>query len=139
MADPVSIIGIVIASLKLGDQICRYCASFKDAPRYAEDLVAQVAAVGEVLRLLRNHLEREQAKGSERFSNTSALFFSANGCHERLEQIHKFLAPLVSGTGALKFWRRLRWPLDRDNAADAVAGLHRYSQIFHFAVNLDGL
>ena len=139
MSDPVSgIIGVVSASISLVDSIYKYTSSFKGAPKRAAELAAEVTTIGEVLRMLRDHLTRENAK-SNAFERTSVLFFAANGCNQRLQQIHDTLSRLTSGGGLSRFLRRLKWPLDENDTVQAVAALHRYAQIFEFAFNLDGL
>lgn len=139
MAEPTSIIGVLSASAHLAEKIYVYFSAFKDAPRHAAELVAEVVVVGHVLGTLHTHLQQDGANGSNSFARTSVLFFAVNGCKKRLEEIHSVLKPLVSEKTILKFWSRLKWPLEKNDTIDAVAALHRYAQIFHFAASLDGL
>jgi hypothetical protein len=73
------------------------------------------------------------------FDRTSVLFFAADGCKKRLEEIDDILSPLVSGSKTSRFLKRLRWPLDEDDTMQEVEALHRYAQLFEFALNIDGL
>jgi len=74
------------------------------------------------------------------YNRTSVLFFAVNGCQARLKEVYDILDPLVSARSRMqRLWVRLKWPQEKEGAADIVLALHRYAQIFHFAVDLDGL
>jgi hypothetical protein len=136
MADPASIIGTVSAIISLAQICADYTSKFKDAHKDAMDLLTEVIAIAHVLSSLKD-LFVEQRVAAAR---TSVLFFALNGCQERLHEIKAVVEPLVRRKKGLQgLWSRLKWPMERDDARDAVVALHRYTQIFHFAVNLDGL
>ncbi len=139
MADPLAILGAISASVDLAERILKYFSEFRNAPRHAADLVGEVVAVGHVLGMLRSRLQGENAVGNA-YNRTSVLFFAVNGCQTRLKEVHDILEPLLSAQpGIFKLWHRLKWPLEQDDVVEIVLSLHRYAQIFHFAVNLDGL
>ena len=138
MVDPTSIVGLVSALASLADRIYHYTSSFKNAPKCAVDLGAEVAAVGHVLAMLRDHLQLENTRGRA-FDRTSVLFFAADGCNKRLQEIDDILSPLVSGGKVSRFLSRLKWPLDEGDTIQEVEALHRYAQLFEFALNIDGL
>jgi hypothetical protein len=139
MAEPLSLLGTLSASLHLAEKIFQYYVKFEDAPRHAQELVGEVRAVGHVMGMLRSHLEGEIERGNNAFDRTSVLFFAADGCGKQLEDVHDVLMPLLSNHSFRRFWNRLRWPLESEDAFNAIKSLHRYAQIFHFAVNLDGM
>jgi hypothetical protein len=140
MPDPVfGIVGLVSASIGLAAKIYHYVESVRHAPQHARDLAGEVMAIGGVLELLRSHVQRENAQGNA-FERTSVLFFAANGCNERLEEIQSRLSALTSRSRLLsRAFHRLKWPLDEGETRGAVEALHRYAQVFGFALNLDGL
>lgn len=107
MADPASILGLVSASVSFANGIYLYTSSFQNAPKCAAELGAEVTAVGHVLAMLRDHLQLENTKGRA-FDRTSVLFFAADGCKKRLEEIDDILSPLVSGSKTSRFLKRLR-------------------------------
>jgi len=135
MADPASVIGILGVCLQVSKEIVKYSQDFKNAPRDAAELITEVVAIQHVLEPLRTHLKKASLRGNT-FERTSVLFFAVNGCRKRLEDIHQVLNGFVSNN---KIWNRLVWPFERTETKDAVLALHRFAQIFHFALNLDGL
>ena len=141
MSDPATVIGTLSAAISLAQTCAEYISKFKDAPKHAADLLTEVVAVGYVLSGLRAHLVEQAGKMAKSpYTRTSVLFFALNGCHKRLKEITDIVEPLVLRNNRLRaIWSRLKWPMERDDAHDAVIALHRYAQIFHFAVNLDGL
>jgi hypothetical protein len=138
MADPASILGLISTSVCFANGIYLYTSSFQNAPKCAAELGAEVTAVGHVLAMLRDHLQLENTKGRA-FNRTSVLFFAADGCKKRLEEIDDILSPLVSKGKTSRFLKRLRWPLDEVATMQEVEALHRYAQLFEFALSIDGL
>lgn len=113
-----------------------YISKFKGAHKDAADLLTEVITVGHVLSSLMAHLGEQQGE----YPRISVLFFALNGCQTRVQEIKDILEPMLLRNNRLPtFLSRLRWPMNRENAHEAVITLHRYVQIFHFAVNLDGL
>ena len=139
MVDPTSIVGVLGVCVQLAKEIIRYSTSFKHAPEHATNLVAEVAAVDHVLSTLHTHLEKENVKGRSTFARTSVLYFAVNGCQKRLKDIHDTIQSLVSRNKYRKFWGRLTWPFEKSETMDAMFALHRFVQIFHFSLSLDGL
>ncbi|KAF4624343.1 hypothetical protein G7Y89_g13827 [Cudoniella acicularis] len=144
VSDPATVIGTLSAVVALAQTCADYISKFKDAHKDALDLLAEVIAVGHVLQSLRAHLaeQAEQAgkTGKNPYTRTSVLFIALNGCQKRLREIKDVVEPLVLRNNRLRvFLSRLKWPMKREDAHDAVVALHRYAQIFHFAVHLDGL
>ena len=111
MAIPISIVSVITASAKLAHGIYVYASSIKNAPSYAQELAAEVAATETVLGSLRTHLELENLKGSA-FDRTSILFFAINGCNQRLQEIDQKLSSLTSGSKTSRFKNRVKWPMD---------------------------
>jgi len=139
MAEPLGVLGAVSASVDLADRILKYFRGFRDAPRHAADLVGEVVAVGHVMGTLRARLQTANAAGNT-YDRTSVLFFAVNGCQTRLQEVSDLLQPVLSDqSGLRKFWNRLKWPLEKDQAVEIILALHRYAQILHFAAELDGL
>lgn len=135
MADPLSILGAISASVSLAEKVGSYLSRLRDAPEQARALLSEVIETGELLRMLRSRLETDHGHGNDALLETSILFFAVNGCRGKLEEIDRILSPLASGSSRA----RLMWPFRRSDANEVVESLHRYVQIFHFAVHLDGL
>jgi hypothetical protein len=140
MADPATVIGTLSAAVALAQTCAGYISKFKNAHKDASDLLTEVVAVGYVLNSLRAYLAEQAGKtGKSLYTQTSVLFIALDGCQTRLKEIKDVVEPLAVKKHPRGFWSRLKWPMERDDARDAVIALHRYAQIFHFAVNLDGL
>jgi hypothetical protein len=139
MADPVSIIGLISATVHLTETISSQIPHFKDAPKEAEDLRKEVIAVGLVLEKLKSLLQQNAVTGNTSFTFTSALFSSVEGCQNKLKDICDSLELFPSERKIIRIWGRLKWVADRNNVLEAVASLHRYTQIFHFALSIDGM
>ena len=116
----------------------KYSTYFAHAPKDAQDLVTEVVAVRHVLEKLRAQLELDSLSENS-LERTSVLFFAVNGCRKRLEDIHGTLKDLISNRSLVQFWKRLVWPFERTETRDAVLELHRFAQLFHFSLTLDGL
>jgi hypothetical protein len=121
--------------MQFSKEIVKYFTYFRHAPKDGEELVAEVVAIEHVLETLRTHLH----EASSSFERTSVLFFAVNGCRKRLEAIHDTLRNLISNRPVLRFWERLVWPFERSETKDAVHALHRFTQIFNFALTLEGM
>ena len=140
MADPATVIGTLSATVALAQTCAGYISKFKNVHKDASDLLTEVVAVGYVLNSLRAYLAEQAGKtGKSPYTQTSVLFIALNGCQMRLKEIKDVVEPLAGRKRLRGFWSRLKWPMERDDVRDAVIALHRYAQIFHFAVNLDGL
>ena len=141
MADAISVIGTASEALALTQVLYKYISGVAEAPKQARDLLGEVVAIGEVLRALRERLSEAHERGDGGFDQTSVLFVHLNGCKGILEKLQKKLAPLASsGKWKVKnLWPAMKWPLEKEDMIQDVEALHRYAQIFHFAVNLDGL
>ena len=138
MADPASVIGILGVCMQFAKEIVKYSTHFKNAPKDAKELVAEVAAIGVVLDDLRTYIQ-EQSVGRNSFSRTSVLFFAVDGCRQQLEDIHGKLGKLASHNRVVKLVERTLWPFDKKETKDAILALNRFAQIFHVALTLDGL
>jgi len=131
------IIGAVSASLHLTEKVVRYCRSLRSASRDAETLADEVGAVEKGLQALRDALQ--QPIHHIPLPRTSSLFSAVQKCQAQLKGLETRLAPHASGTSIERLWRRVTWPLQHQDTAEAVRSLHRYVQLFHFATTLDGL
>jgi hypothetical protein len=131
------VIGTLSASLHLTETVVKYCRSLRSASRDAETLGDEVAAVAQVLLVLRESLQHQTR--SIPLQRTSTLFSAIQNCQAQLKGLEARLAPHVSGSRLEKLWRRATWPLQHQHTIEAVRTLHRYVQIFHFATTLDGL
>ncbi|KAK5064961.1 hypothetical protein LTR84_000796 [Exophiala bonariae] len=138
MADFAAVIGILGVCIQLTEGIVKYATAFKHANTQAQALVTEVASVDHVLGALRKHLEQEHRKGQTVFEQTSVLFFAVDGCRDRLQEIHKALQPLAASSMVQRLWGRATWPFEKAGTTEAVIALHRFAQIFHFAMSLEG-
>jgi len=139
MADPVSLVGVVSASLHLAQKIHKYCGTFRDAPRHAAELNEEVVAIRHVLETLRTTLARQGPQSSVLLDRTSVLFFAVDGCQRRLKLICDALEPFTATSRVVRLWKRVQWPLERSETLEIVEALHRYLGILHFSATLDGV
>jgi hypothetical protein len=135
------LIGAISASLHLAQNIVTYFNGFHNAPRHAAELKEELEIVSQVLGLLHEFLlGRSQASSSVRFDRTCVLFSAASGCQRSLRAVDDALAPLVRNTNRVaRLWRRVTWPLAREETMESVRAIHRYAQVFHFATTVEGL
>ncbi len=133
-----SILGMVAAAAKTAHLIYEYSSAVKHAPAEARELSEELLAVANVLGMLRAHLEQENSKGHA-FDRTSVIFSAVDGCNRRLQDISSALSTVPARSKLSRFISRLKWPMNRQDTVDAITALHRYLQIFHFAVSIDGL
>jgi hypothetical protein len=131
------IIGAVSASLHLTEKVVRYCRSLRSASRDAETLADEVETVKKALQALRDVLQ--QPTHCIPLPRTSSIFSAVQRCQTQLKGLETRLAPHAPGNGMERLWRRVTWPLQHQDTAEAVQSLHRYVQLFHFATTLDGL
>lgn len=138
MSDPISITGLVISALGVAQWIFDYTSSCIDAPDHIRDLSVQVKLTGEALDMLRKHLKspKSQAISLER---TSVLFAVAGGCYDLLGRLQKLLPSSRPTKKGHKIMQRLLWHLEKGDAENAILSLRIYVQIFHLALDLDGL
>jgi type II secretory pathway predicted ATPase ExeA len=101
--------------IKVGVQCSAYCSGVKTAPREVRDILHEVDKLGntleEVGRLLQSP-DGEKIKASQNI-------------HTNAEDCQSHLAALTSKLGARTTWKRLRWPLQKQEVADVVAKLER--------------
>jgi len=135
MADPISIIGVISASLHLVEKVTTQIVHFKQAPGEADDLRKEITSVGVVLEILKSRIEQDSGS----FPHTTALFVYVQGCQRQLKSIGDSLELPASSRRIEHIWGRIKWASDRKNVLEAVDSLHRYAHIFHFALTSDGL
>jgi hypothetical protein len=139
MAERLAIIGLMSATVHLTETISTQIPHFIDAPKEADELQREVIAAGIVLGKLKSLLQQDGTAGNTALSGTSALFTSIEGCHGKLKEIQESLEISPSRKKILRVWGRVKWVKDRSNVLEAVNALHRYTQIFHFAISIDGM
>lgn len=131
------VIGALSASIHLAEVVFQYCKALRSASLDAVYLGQQVAAVSQVLQMLRDSLEHPPAGVS--FQRTSSLLSSIEDCRKQLSALEDILAACTPAGALESLWKRATWPLKLKDTQEAVKTLHRYVQIFHFATTADGL
>lgn len=101
----------------------------------ANILREEVSAVDSLLAMLRKTL---QSQAGADYKTTCVLFCALNGCNQQLQIIQKKL--IVRGPGKLgQIVHRLKWPFSEKETRDAADTLHQFTQLFHFAITMEGL
>jgi hypothetical protein len=135
MSDPISVIGLVISVMGVAQVVNKYITSYQDAPLLAKALQEEVSIINSLLATLQKTL---QSQAEATFTTTSALFCALNGCNQQLQKIQKMIAIREPGKLA-HFVHRIKWPFSEQESKDAVNTLHQFTQLFHFAITMEGL
>jgi hypothetical protein len=146
MADPFTIATGVVSVISLVVQLAHVVNDFtthvKDASSGPTRLIDELKALSAVLEQLQQLLESHAS--SLTFSKTSVLYKANSGCEARLrkllEKLHKGRKLGIDGKihGLSGIKQRLTWPLAIRETQEAVQDIHRYAQVFMFALTVEG-
>lgn len=147
MADPftlatgvASIISIALQLATVTNDFTRYT---KEAFSGPQRLLEELRALSAVLEKLQDLLGAQNS--GPNFSKTSTLCDASRGCEVRLREIVQKLQKISHtgppGKGAGKLSRalqRIKWPLEAKETREAAEDIHRYTQVFVFALTIEG-
>lgn len=147
MADPLTLATSVASLISLTLQVATLTTDFanytSDAIRGPKSLFSELKALSSVLEQLEALLTAQTSCLT--FTKTSVLFVANEGCRKELgillEKLKKHGSVRKDGTdgGKVRYvLRRIQWPLQARETRDAVEGIHRYVEVFMFALNIEG-
>ena len=138
MADPFTLatgIGGLIHLTYEVTQITRhYLHDVQNAAKDINELLAELAALADVLPRLHQFL---QVNGTTQrdFSQASVLVLAYQACEEQIQNIKSKLAKM---SNSRKIMKSLTWPFVGKEHRETISCIHRWVQIFHFALTIDG-
>ena len=132
-----AIAGLVSLALEVTAIIHQYTSSVENAPQHVLELVEEVTALSHVLNTLEIFVREEDMKGKG-FEQTSVLCSSLHGCRSRMETLKLRLQKIHGSKQLLRVIKLLKWPLGETETMAAIEALHRYAEIFHMSLDIDG-
>jgi len=147
MADPftlatgiASIISIAIQLATVTNDFTRY---MKEAFSGPQQLLEELRALSAVVEQLQDAL-RSQDYGPN-FTKTSTLCAASRGCEARLRAIlqklekRSYAGTTRKGAGKLSHvLQQIKWPMEAKETREAAEDIHRYAQVFVFALTVEG-
>ncbi|KAK3319748.1 ankyrin repeat-containing domain protein [Cercophora scortea] len=139
--DPISlsasVAGLISLSLQVTQILSEYASSVKNAAEESSQLSNELGALTSALEALDRFLATPSAQAKP-FNNTSALLSASHSCRSHLDSLKSTLEKFMGATEGKKWYRRLAWPLKKEEQTHAVNTIHRFTQIFHFSISVDG-
>lgn len=132
-----SIAGLISLTLTVTKTTTDYVSSFRHAPEESVQLAEELSALSGALDALSRFLTSKSAD-LKTFSSTSTLVSSTSSCRGNLEALQDTLEDFIEASGGRRWYKRLAWPLKKDDHVKAVSTIQRFTQIFHFSLSIDG-
>lgn len=132
-----SVAGLVGLTIEITKLITAYADSVKNAAEESLQLAQELSALQSTLDELSRFLKSQSAKPSS-FSPTSTLVLATSSCYDSLKILQDILGKFMQVSEGKKWYRKLAWPLKREDHLQAVSTIHRFTQIFHFSLSIDG-
>lgn len=104
MADPFSIVSVVVIAIKTIHTTKDYVETICRAPRSVSALAADLADIETLLRQLGQIAQDERAEDSEMQQILSPPIAS---CESAVNELRKLIDPYVKTSGGLKAWKRI--------------------------------
>lgn len=134
--DPFTIATGVAGLVSLSFQLIKIATGYPKATAGIQDFLDELRGLSNILQQLADFLTAKA--GSISFTNTSTLYLSSTSCTTRLQNLLRKFEKRSSLSGkAARVISRLRWPLEEKEHRQLIEDLHRYSQIFKFALNVE--
>ena len=155
MADPISIIGALVAVIQISSTVVTLIKSAKGATSDQQELIAEINAATDLCHVLRTFAETDAARRMKTFE---ILYESKNGpifqFESRLDYLQRKLAPKqgqdrdhlgcktvsTKRVTQVKSWLYdVRWPFDKAEIEEILAQLDRQKSLFIIALTNDTL
>lgn len=147
MADPFALATGIASVISLALQLATVANDFasytKDAISGPKRLLEELKALSAVLEQLQDLLTTQAS--SLTFSKTSVLYMANDGCRARLNRLLEKLQQCSKADADGKPVRkvsytlhRMKWPLQVKETREAAEDIHRYVQVFMFALTVEG-
>jgi hypothetical protein len=137
--DPLSIAVSVAGLLALTIQLVEVGTKYGNASPKAKgfDLLFELRALTDVLKRLKNFLEGPDAPST--FDQMSTFLSSNTRCQSKLQELLRKLQRTIHEENKVrKAVDRLLWPLAEKEHREAIEDIHRYTQVFNFALTVEG-
>lgn len=138
MGDPfvlaTGIAGLISLALEVTQITCQYVNGVRNAAKEINHLLAELSALVNVLRRLYCFLQDSRINKSN-FNHTSVLFLTHRACDEQLQALRSSLLKRSNGHRMIK---SLTWPFVKREHQETVLAIHRWVQIFQFALTING-
>ena len=130
------IAGILSLTLEVTKIVADYTKSVKAAADESHALAVELSGLTSVLESLKKFLASDGARFD--FQNTSVLYSTTSTCHGKLISIRSTLKKFMERSEGMMWYRRIAWPIKRDEHKETVATLHQCMGIFQFSLSVDG-
>ena len=138
--DPLSVAASVAGLLSLTIQLVQISTSIAaDAKAVqAYDFIIELNALGDVLKRLRVFLNDQSETGIS-FTQVSVLVATNTRCEHKLKELLQKLQRTVLQTNRIKrALDSVLWPLSKKEHSETTGDIHRYTNLFHFALTIEG-
>lgn len=133
-----SIAGLLSLTVQLSQILYNQVQTVKNAPKDAEDLLAELKVFGEVLSTLESFLRSPSRKGLV-FNQASVLINAIKGCETEITGLKLKFVKIVGKKGVAQLIGRGKWYFESGDHQEVIATLHRYLGIFQLSVSLGGM
>lgn len=137
--DPLSVTAGVAGLLSLSIQLVEISSKFKPATKAEQlyDFIFELNALADVLKRLKDFLDTQT--DAPHFNNVSAFVATNTRFKIKLEVLLRKLQKKLTETSALKrAVDALIWPLNEKEHRETTRDIQRYTQVFHFALTIEG-
>jgi hypothetical protein len=137
--DPFSIAVGVGGLLALTAQLVEIGSKYgKSSPKeQGHDLIFELRALADVLKQLKGFLEGPDAPPA--FNHMSTFLSTNTGCEVKMKELLRKLQKTVQEENKIRrAVDRILWPLKDKEHREAVEDIHRYTQIYNFALTVEG-
>jgi len=133
-----SVAGLLSLTLEVSKTLDTYIGSVKNAPTESLRLAQEVSTLASTLGSLGRFLQAQAPSSPQHFGQTSALVAAASSCHDTLGTLRATLGKFLDKAEGKKWYKRLAWPIKRDEHVRIVDAVRRFTQIFQFSLSIEG-
>ena len=138
MIDPFTLVtgigGLIHLTYEVTQITHHYLHDVQNAANEINQLLVELAALAEVLPRLHLFLQEDEAAQGD-FDPASVLVLAYQACEE---QLHNVESKLAKKSNSRKTMKSLTWPFVGKEHRETISCIHRWVQIFHFALTVDG-
>ena len=132
-----SVAGLASLALQIGPSLHEYFSDARDAPKDVTQYCNEIYGLFEVCEKLQDFLKVDAANAFE--ITESVLSRTVASCEDCLRKLAKMLdIPKKERHRASHWIKRIKWPIYKKQVEDIIARLVRYTQLFQFALTVEG-
>jgi hypothetical protein len=138
--DPLSVAASVAGLLSLTIQLIQISTSIATDAKAAQayDFIAELNALADVFKRLGAFLN-DQSQTGVSFTQVSVLVATNTRCEHKLKELLQKLQRMVLQTNKIKrALDSVLWPLSKKEHNETIGDIHRYTDLFHFALTIEG-